>query len=174
MINTAIDYLRIGKIVNTQGIGGEVKVIPLTDDVERFNDLKYVYLDDEKLIRMDIQYVRFHKNLVLVKFKGIDSINEAEKYKNTYMLIDRENAVKLPEGSYFICDMIGVRVYSIDGSCLGKINDIMTTGSNDVYVVKGDDGDILIPALKSVVREINIKEDRIVVELPEGLIDNED
>lgn len=163
-------YLRVGKIVNTQGIKGEVRVIPLTDDIGRFRKLKHVFLDDVKLIGMDIEYVKYHKNFVLLKFAGIDNIDEAEKYKDTYILIDRENAVKLPKGSYFICDIIGLRVEDRDGKHLGAVSDVMNTGSNDVYVVKNDGGEILIPAIKSVVLEINIDEGRMVVELPEGLV----
>jgi len=163
-------HLRIGKIVNTQGIKGEVRIIPLTHNVERYNDLKYVYIDDEKLVKMEIEYVRYHKTFVLIKFKGIDSINDAEKIKNSYILVDRKDAVKLPEGSYFIADLIAMDVYDIDNVYLGKIVDVISTGSNDVYVVKTDTNEILIPALKSVVKDINVEEGRMVVELPEGLI----
>jgi 16S rRNA processing protein RimM len=163
-------YLRIGKIVNTQGIKGEVRVIPLTDDITRFDDLKYVYLDDEKLIKMDIESVKYHKNFVLLKFKGFESINDAEKIKNTYILVNRENAVKLPEDSYFVCDIIGMVVFDMEGNSLGKVEDVISTGSNDVYVVKREESQILIPALKSVVKSIDLKEGKIVVILPEGLV----
>lgn len=164
------EYLRIGIIVNTQGIKGEVRVIPLTERIDRFNDLKYVYLGDDELIKTYIQYVRYHKNFVLVKFKGIDSINDAEKLKNTYILVDRENAIKLPEGSYFVCDLIDLDVVDTNGGHLGKLADVISTGSNDVYVVKKDEKEILIPALKSVVKSIDLKNNNITVELPEGLV----
>lgn len=163
-------YLRIGIIVNTQGIKGEVRVMPLTEKIERFTLLKYVYLDDDKLIKMDIEHVRYHKNFVLMKFKGIDSMNDAEKLKNTYILVDRENAIKLPEGSYFVCDLIGLDVVDVNGEVIGKVADVLSTGSNDVYVVKKDEKEILIPALKSVVKSIDLKSNRITVELPEELV----
>ena len=165
-----IKYLRIGKIVNTQGLKGELRIIPLTDDINRFNNLKYVLIDDEKLIRADIEYAKQHKNFVLLKFKGIDDINDAEKYKNYYILVERENAIKLPEGSYFIGDIIGLDVYETNDNYLGKLTDIITTGSNDVYVVKNGDSEVLIPALKTVVKKMGIDDGKMVVELPEGLI----
>jgi len=163
-------YLRIGKIVNTHGIKGEVRVVPLTENIQRFNDLKYVYLDDEKLINMNVDYVKYHKNNVILKFKGLDSIDEAEKLKGIYILVNRENAMALPEGSYFICDLIGICVYDVEGKNLGSITDILNTGSNDVYVVRDGKNELLIPALKTVVKEINIQDNRIIVDLPEGLI----
>jgi 16S rRNA processing protein RimM len=164
-------YLRIGKIINTQGIRGEIKVIPLTDDPGRFSELSHVLIDDEKLIQEDIEYVKYYKNFVLLKFKGLDSINDVEKYKNTYILVDRENAVTLPAGSYFICDLIGLEVVDENGKPLGHVEDVISTGSNDVYVVKQGEKEMLIPALKTVVKEIDIREGKIKVEIPEGLTD---
>lgn len=163
-------YLRIGKIVNTQGIKGEVRVIPLTDDITRFDKLKNVYIEGEPPLNLKIEYTKYHKNFVLIKFKGLDSINDVEKYKNTYILVDRKNSIKLSEGSYFICDIIGLEVVDTDGASLGHICEVMSTGSNDVYIVKMDESEILIPALKTVVKEINMQEGRMVVELPEGLV----
>lgn len=165
-----VGFLRVGKIVNTQGIRGDVRVIPLTDYINRFGDLKYVYLNDEKLIKQEIESVSYHKSFVLLKFRGIDSMSDAEKLKDNYILVDRRNAVKLPEGRYFICDLIGLKVYDIGGGSLGEIVDVISTGSNDVYVTRMDDREILIPALKTVVMDINIEEGRMTVHLPEGLI----
>lgn len=164
------EYLRIGKIVNTQGIKGEVRVIPLTEDLNRFYDLEYVYLDDIKLVRLEIEYVKFHKNFALLKFKGINDMNQAEKLKENYILIDRKDAIKLPEGSYFVCDILGLSVYDINNCYMGKIIDIISTGSNDVYTVRDNEKEILVPALKSVIKQIDIKEGKVVVDLPEGLI----
>lgn len=165
-------HLRIGKIVNTHGIKGEVRVIPLTDDISRFERLEHAFLDDEKLMKVDIEYVKYHKNFVIVKFKGLDNINDVEKYKDIYMLVDRENAIKLPEDAYFVCDIIGIEVKDINGSNLGAITDVISTGSNDVYVVKKDSGELLVPALKSVVKEIDIDKKIMIVELPEGLVNS--
>jgi 16S rRNA processing protein RimM len=166
----AFNYLRVGKIVNTQGIKGEVRVIPLTEDINRFKNLKFAYLDDEKLIRVDIEDVKYHKNFVLLKFKDVNSINDAAKYKDMYILVNRKNAIKLPEGSYFVCDLIGLDVYDTEGSFLGKISDIMSTGSNDVYVINNGGEELLVPALKSVVKSISIEDGKIIVDIPEGLV----
>nr|WP_242854387.1 ribosome maturation factor RimM [Oxobacter pfennigii] len=165
-----VEYMRIGKIVNTQGIKGEVRVIPLTEDINRFDDLNFVFLDDEKLVKLEIEQVKYHKNFVLIKFMGYDDMSKSETLKDNYILIDRANAIKLPKGSYFVSDLINLSVYEKD-VFLGKIIDILTTGSNDVYIVKDKDREILIPALKSVVKEININEGKMEVELPEGLME---
>lgn len=164
-------YLRIGKIVNTQGIKGEMRVIPLTDDVSRFDDLKYVLIDDTLMMYKNVQYVKYHKNFVILKLDGIDNMNDAEKYKNKYILVDRKDAIDLPEGSYFICDIIDLEVYDIDGKRLGRVADILKTGSNDVYIVKNGENEIMLPALKSVVKSIDIENSKMIVELPEGLIE---
>lgn len=170
MVFTAVNYFRIGKIINTQGLKGEVRVLPLTDDVKRFDDAKFVFIDDQKLIKTDVEHVRYQKDLVIIKFKNIDTIEDAEKLKNTYILIDRKNAIKLSNDRYFVCDIIGLLVYSTDDCFYGEITDVIQTGSNDVYVVKNHNKEILIPALKTVVKEIDINNGRMVVELPEGLI----
>lgn len=162
-------YLRIGKIINTQGIRGEVKVLPLTDDISRFDDLKYVLIDDDMLKKAEVENVRYHKGIVILKLKGIESINDAEIYKGMYILVSREDAIKLPEGSYFVCDIIGLDVYDEDGVFLGKVKDVISTGSNDVYSVKSEDKEILIPALKTVVKQIDIQNGKMVVKIPEGL-----
>lgn len=165
------DLLQVGKIVNTHGIKGEVKVIPLTDDPERFHKLKWVFLErNSKLEKIEIQSVRFFKTTMIVKFAGIDDMTTAEGLKELYMLIDRKDAVKLPEDSFFICDLIGCQVFDEQGEKLGELTNILKTGSNDVYVVKNEDNrDILVPALKSVVKEISIDDKRVIVSLPEGL-----
>lgn len=168
------EYLRVGKIVNTQGVKGEVRVIPLTDDIERFIDLEYVNLDNPNHDIMYIEHVKYHKNFVLIKFKGINDMDSANKLRDSYLVVDRKHAVKLPEGSYFVCDIIDTKVYDLNGTLLGKIADVISTGSNDVYVVKDEKKEMLIPALKTVVKEMDIQNGRIVVDLPEGLMDNED
>lgn len=172
-------YLQIGKIVNTHGINGELKVIPLTDDAKRYEKLKWVYVDKGNLLlKYHIESVKFLKSFVILKFKEVADMNEAEKLKQLYIKVDRENAVKLPKDSYFICDLIGVRVFDINLNCLGILKDVLKTGSNDVYVVSNEaNKEILIPALKSVVKEICIKDtpsdSKIIVSLPEGLVDDE-
>ena len=117
------NLLEIGQIVNSYGIKGFLKVVPFTDDVNRFNDLKHIYIEkNKKLEEVEIEEVKYHKNLVLIKLKGIDDIDEAEKYKNSYIKIDRKDAVKLSENSYFIVDLIGMNVYTDEGKTLRKNN----------------------------------------------------
>lgn len=168
-------YLEIGKITAPHGVKGAVKIIPLTDNPERYLDLDWVYIDDgTQLNKYHISDVKFFKNTVIIKFKEINNRNEAELMKNLYLKIDRRNAVKLPEDSYFICDIIECEVFDIKGVKIGVVSDVLETGSNDVYVVKRERGkDVLIPALKSVIKDVSINDKKITVELPEGLIDDE-
>ena len=168
--------LEIGKIINTHGIRGEVKVMPLTDDARRYDRLEWVYIDkvapDTKLF---IEKLRYHKNNVIIKFKKVNTMNEAEKLKNKSLFINRELAVELPEDTYFICDLIGSEVLTVEGQNLGKICDIISTGSNDVYIIKNDSNkEILIPAIKDVVKKVDIENSLIIVKLLEGLIDNDE
>lgn len=166
-------YLEIGEIVNTHGVKGELKVLPLTDDPRRYDDLRWVYLDrDNTLEKREIEAVKYFKSFVIVKLKDINDMDTAEKLKGLFIKIDRENAVKLPQDTYFICDLIGSDIYDENGVKLGDLKDILQTGSNDVYVVRNENNrEILIPALKSVVREILIDDKKITVSLPEGLVE---
>jgi len=170
-VKCLVEYFEIGQIVNTYGIKGFVKVVPYTDDIKRFEQLKSVYIEQKsKIIEAFIEEVKYSKNLVLIKLKGINSIEEAEKYKNAILKIDRKDAVKLPEDTYFIVDLIGLDVYTLDGENLGKLEDIFKTGSNDVYVVKNELGkQILIPAIESVIKQIDLSHRKIIVNLLEGL-----
>lgn len=170
-----VEYLEVGKIQNTHGVRGEVKVIPLTDDASRFSDLEWIYIDKNGVLeKYFIESVKYFKNLVILKFKGIDDMDAAMGLKGLFLKVDREHAVKLPEGSYFICDIIGCSVFEEDGVLLGEVKDVISTGSNDVYVVKSENGrEILVPALKSVVKNVSVPEQRITVSLPEGLVDDE-
>lgn len=169
------DYLEIGKIANTHGVKGELKVIPLTDNPERYDVLKWVYVGGENnLEKYDIENVKYTKGMVIVKFKEVNDMDSAERLKGLYLKVDRKNAVKLPKDAFFICDLIECDVYEGNGNNLGKIKDVLKTGSNDVYLVKDENNrEILIPALKSVVTEVSIENKKIVVKLPEGLVDNE-
>ena len=154
------DYLEIGQIVNTYGIKGFVKVVPFTDDITRFEKLKSVYIDIKgNLKEYTIEEVKYSKNLVLIKFKEILDINEAEKYRNYYIKISRDNAIKLPKDTYFIADLIGLEVYvEATNQLLGKVDDIFPTGSNDVYVVKDELGkQILLPGTKEVIKTVDIE-----------------
>ena len=167
-----VEYLKIGQISNAHGIKGEVKVYPLTDDIKRFSKLKFVFLNEKEVYRkLEVQGVKYLKQFVILKLKGIENMNEALTYKNVYVYVDRENAVKLPKGSYFISDLIGLDVSSDEGNYLGKIIDVFSTGSNDVYEVRSDLGkSILLPAIKEVILQIDIENKRMLVKLLEGLI----
>ena len=164
--------LEIGQIVNTFGIKGFVKVNPFVDDVLRFDDLKKVYIRRNKEIKeLQVEEVKYHKNMVLVKFKGIDKVEDAELLRNFYLEVDRENAIELEEGEYFIADLLGMNVLTEENEQLGKLEDIFNAGSSDIYVVKSEDGkQILLPAISEVIKEINIEENKIIVHLLEGLI----
>lgn len=166
-----VEYITIGQIVSTHGVKGEVKVYPLTDDISRFDLVKQVYIEEgNKLKTFDVIDVKYHKNMVIIKFKDIDDINSAETLRNKYIKIHRRDSIKLPEDAYLICDLIGLKVMTESGEILGKVTDIFKTGSNDVFVVKSDSKEILIPGLKSIFKKIDIENEVIIVELPEGLV----
>ena len=132
-------YFEVGQIVNTFGIKGFVKVKPFTDEASRFEELKTVYIVmKNEMKKVEIEEVKYHKDMVLLKIKGIDDMTEAEKYKGLFLKIDRKDAKKLPENTYFIADILGLPVYTDEGELLGNVDDIFPTGSNDVYVVKNE------------------------------------
>ena len=163
--------LEIGQIVNTFGIKGEVKVTPFTDDIRRFDKLEKVYVKTKKESKQyQVENVKYHKNMVLLKLKTIDKIEDAEMLRNAFLEVDREDAVPLEEGTYFIADLIGLEVYTDEGKLLGKVEDIYNTGSNDIYVVKDELGkQILLPGIEEVIKEVKL-DDRIIVHLIPGLI----
>ena len=165
------DMLQVGVITQTHGIRGEVKVFPTTDDAARFKKLKKVTLDNGKERReLEIASVKFFKNLVILKFKGIDNINDVEKYKKAPLYVTREDAVPLGENEYFIADLIGLKVISDEEEELGILYDVLQTGANDVYVVKCDNGEeILVPAIKDCVKNVDIEGNEITLHLLPGL-----
>lgn len=166
------EYLEIGQIVNTNGLKGMLKIKPFTDDITRFEELEYIYIQKgQDLIEKNIEDVKYVKNMVLLKLEGIDSIEEAEKYRNLYIKINKEDVGEVPDGSYLIADMLKCDVYTDKNELLGKMIDVFSTGSNDVYVVKTEEGkEVLLPAIKDVVKEINIQEKKIIIKLMDGLI----
>lgn len=159
------DLLEIGKIVNTRGLKGEVKITPWCDSPDVFEELEYIIIDETEY---DISYVKYHKNFVFLKLFGIDTIEEAEKYRNKIIYVKRDMLGDLPEGTYYICDLIGCSVKTVSGEELGIIDDVIKTGSNDVYSVKGNKN-ILIPVLQNVVKNVDIEKKSVIVELPKGL-----
>lgn len=164
--------LEIGQIVNTFGIKGFVKVNPWVNDVTRFDELKKVYIKIRKELKvLEIEEVKYHKNQVLLKFKGVETVEQAEMLRNAILEIDRKDAIPLEEGEYFIADLLESEVYTDEGEKLGILEDIFNTGSNDIYVVKNELGkSILLPRIKEVFKEIDVENKKIIVHLIEGLI----
>lgn len=166
------NYLRVGVISSTHGVKGEVKVYPTTDDPQRFKELKQVFLDTGgNLIPLDIEGVKFFKQMVILKFKGLDNINDVEKYRNKDLLITRDNAVKLEEGEYFIYDLIDSDVFTENGERLGILTEVITNAANDVYVVKMDNGkELLLPAIEECILNVDIENKKVNVHLMNGLL----
>jgi 16S rRNA processing protein RimM len=164
--------LQVGVISSTHGIRGEVKVFPTTDDVKRFKKLKKVILDTgREHLPLEVESVKFFKQFAIVKFKGIDNINDIEKYKGKSLLVDRENAVKLRKDEYFIADMIGLQVYTEDGEAFGVLKDVLETGANDVYIIDSQKhGEVLVPAIKQCILDVDIEGQKMTIHLMEGLV----
>lgn len=167
------DYFRVGVIANTHGIRGEVKVFPTTDDVTRFKTLKQVMLDTGKeKMELEIQSVKFFKNMAILKFKGIDNINDIEKYKGKDLLVTRENAVELEEDEFYLADVLDAKVVTDEGEEFGVITDVMETGANDVFVIETKEGkEVLFPVTKECILDINIDEMVVTVHVLPGLLD---
>ena len=164
-------YLELGQIVNVKGLKGEVKVNSFTDDNTKFERIPNVFLKQKgNLKEYSIEKVGYSKNQVIIKFKGVNTVEEAETLRNAYIVVDREIFGELPEGVYYIADLLGLDVYTEDGTLLGKVDDIFSTGSNDVYVVKDELGkQKLLPGIEDVIKLIDIESGKIIVNLIEGL-----
>lgn len=170
------EYFQVGVITSTHGIKGEVKVYPTTDDPKRFKRLKQVLLDTGKeRLELEIEGVKFFKQFVILKFKGIDNINDVEKYRRAPLLVSRANAVRLGKDEYFVADLKGLRVRNEEGAEIGRLEDVMETGANDVYVISLDDGrELLLPAIKQCVLEVDVEAGFIKIHILEGLLDPRD
>ena len=166
------DLLKVGVITTTHGVRGEVKVFPTTDDAERFLELEYVLLDTgRELRRLDIKNVRFFKNLVILKFDGIDNIDDIEKYKGKDLWIPREEAQELGEDEYYIADLQGLNVVLEDGTGFGTLRDVMETGANDVYIIDSNEhGEVLLPAIKECILDVDLEKNTMTVHLMKGLL----
>ena len=167
------DLLQVGAITQPHGIHGEVKVFPTTSDVKRFKKLKEVILDTGKeQITLEIESVKFFKQFVILKFKGFDNINDIQKYKGKPLLVTRENAVKLGQDEYFIADLIDMAVYDEKDQYLGILTNVIETGANDVYVIGLEDGrELLLPAIRECVLDVNLEEGCMKIHVLEGLLD---
>ena len=165
------EYLELGQIVNVRGLKGEVKLNSFAEDDAVFETLKTVFLKRKnEMIEKQIEKVSYTKNQVVLKFKDCNSIDEAEALRNTYLLVKREDLGELSEGVYYLADLIGLDVYTEEGELLGKVDDIYSTGANDIYVVKNEEGkEKLLPGIDEVIKNIDIEAGRITVNLLEGL-----
>ena len=166
------DFLKVGVITTTHGVRGEVKVYPTTDEPERFLELDHVLLDTGKEFQdLEIKNVRFFKNLVILKFKGIDNINDIEKYKGHDLWIPREEAQELEEDEYYIADLLGLRVMLDDGTEFGTLKNVMETGANDVYIIDTNaHGEVLVPAIRECIQDIDLEKNTMKIHLMKGLI----
>lgn len=161
----------VGRIVNTHGVKGELKVMPTTDDPKRFEKLKSIFVERKTMESYEIQSVRYHKDFVLLKLKGIEDMNAAELLKGSVLKIERKDSLPLKKDEYYICDLFGLKVFTEEERYLGELVDIIETGSNDVYAVRKEDRekDLLLPAIKQVIKQVDIEGQRMVVHLLEGL-----
>lgn len=166
------ELLQVGVITSTHGVRGEVKVFPTTDDAARFKQLKHVLLDTGREMKpLEIQGVKLFKQFVILKFKGIDNINDIERYKRCPLLVERKDAVELKEDEYFIADMIGIQVETEDGEVFGTLKDVMETGANDVYVIDTEEhGEVLVPAIKECILDVDVENRKMTIHLMDGLI----
>ncbi len=178
------DLLQVGAIATTHGVQGEVKVFPMTDDVKRFKKLKKILLDTGiGYQELEISQVKFFKNMVILKFKGIDNINEIEKYKGKGLFVTREQAVTCEKDEYFIADLIGLEVFTEAGELLGVMKDVLQTGANDVYVVQvsaespyaqqvtNSNRELLLPAIQDCIRKVDMEGRKMQVYLMPGLLE---
>lgn len=165
------DLYQVGSITQTHGVRGEVKVFPLTDDIARFENMKDLILDTGKeQIPLEVTSVRPQKNLVLLKFKGYDNINDVEKYKGCGLYVAKENRVKCEKDEYFIADLVGLTVTTDEDEILGEVCDVITTGANDVYVVARPDGtEMLLPAIKECILTVDVEKGQMLVHMMPGL-----
>lgn len=164
------EYIKVGKIVNTHGVKGCLKCIPLTDDMERFDELLYVYTEKDNKKRK-INNAWYRKGLVYLELEDINDMDAAESLRNTFISIYDDQLRELPEGSYYLFDLEGMEVYSDLGEYIGKISEVYQTGANDVYEVVDKKKSYLIPAVKDVVKEVSVKEKKMVIHVIEGLLE---
>ena len=168
-----VDLFQVGTISSTHGVRGEVKVYPTTDDVRRFKKLKEVLLDTGKeMLTLEVESVKFFKQFAILKFKGIDTLNDVEKYRMKNLFVTRANAVKLQKDEYFIADLIGLSVFTDGGENFGELTDVIQTGANDVYVVTMADGkEVLMPAIKECILSVDMEKRQMKVHVMDGLLD---
>lgn len=167
-----LTHFKIGQIVNTQGLKGEVRVYSTTDDIYRFDDLNTFYIGKDFNTEYKVERVRYKGNLVIMKIKGIDTVEMAEKLRNKNVYVSREESRDLEEDEFFIADMIGIKVYTVNDEYVGTLDDVLQYSANDVYVIKGeDDKEYLIPAVMKFVPEIDIEEGKMIIDPIKGMLE---
>lgn len=167
-----LTHFKIGQIVKTQGLKGEVRVYSTTDDIYRFDDLNTFYIGKDFDTEYKVERVRYKGNLVIMKIKGIDTVEMAEKLRNKNVYVSREESRDLEEDEFFIADMIGIKVYTVNDEYVGTLDDVLQYSANDVYVIKGeDDKEYLIPAVMKFVPEIDIEEGKMIIDPIKGMLE---
>ena len=166
------EFLKAGVISSTHGVRGEVKVFPTTSEPERFKYLRKVYLDTgRERMELEIAGVKFFKQFAILKFRGIDNINDIEKYRGCSLWVAREDAVPLEEDEYYIGDLIGMQVFTEDGNAFGTLKDVMETGANDVYIIETEaHGEVLVPAIHDCILDVDVEQKTMKIHLLPGLI----
>ncbi len=165
-----MERILVGKIVNTHGIKGDLKVYPYTDNIKRFSKLKRIYIGEEELA-VQIESVKYHKEMALIKLKEFNNINDVLFLKNKLVYIDGVDKVKLLKDNYFIDDLIGCEVFDLEGNSIGHIKDVLQNSSNDIYIIEDKNKEYLIPAVKEFIKDININKKKIVIDPIEGMIE---
>jgi len=166
------EFITIGKVVSTQGNKGEVNILPLTDSIDRFKNLDNVILRNENSQTiLNVEKIRVRKDTIILKLKDIENIEEAKMIVGSFLEVKRKNAIKLSKDNYFIFEIIGLEVYDENDIFLGKVENIISTGSNDVYIVKGENKkELFIPAIHDIVKNIDLEKRRITISMVDGLI----
>lgn len=173
------EMLKVGVVTSTHGVRGEVKVFPTTDDAKRFKRLKQVKLDmGKELLTLDIEGVKFFKNMVILKFKGYDNVDDVQKYRQKDLYVERKDAVRLSKDEYFVADLIDMEVYTQENQKLGILKEVISTGANDVYSVEicgefaaNNKKEVLIPAIKQCILNVDLEANKMTVHLMDGLLD---
>ena len=169
------ERFQVGVITSSHGVKGEVKVFPTTDDVRRFKRLKEVILDTGKEnILLEIEGVKFLKQFAILKFKGLDTPEEVAKYRQKSLYVTRENAVRLGKDEYFIADLMGLKVFDEENAEIGVLREVLETGANDVYIIDLNDGrELLLPAIKECVLDVDIAAGKMQIHILDGLLDED-
>lgn len=167
------DMLRIGVVTKPHGIRGEVKVFPTTDDASRFKKTdEVVLITKEGNLTLHVESVKYFKNIVILKFKEFNNINDVEGFRGCDLMVTRENALPLAEGQYYLCDVIGAKVVEEDGSPIGIVRDVIETGANNVFAIKTDEGrEVLFPVIDECIKKVDTEAGIVTAHVMKGLLD---